>query len=180
MGQIYAAPTTELIIVGKLGAAFGVRGWLKVCSYTVPKANIWEYKHWFLSGKGTDPAAVCRLKESRSKFLVLLESSCNRDDAHKLTNKHILVARESFPKLGENQYYWVDLIGFKVYNLTNDLLGKLNYVFGNGANDVMVIKSEIEQGIKGYKEYLVPYVLEKVVHKVDMINKLILVDWNCD
>ncbi len=198
MGQ-NSGSTEELVVVGKIGSPFGVNGWLRVNSFTDPQSNIWDFDSWFLlldeqlnqfsannlinnakdisnyNNISNNIYILSRVKESRKKFLVLFKDLIDRTQAAKLTNKSIAIKRSDLPKLTTEQYYWVDLIGAKVYNLSNCLLGCLDHVFATPANDIMVIKN-IENNI----EYLIPYSLGDTVVKIDLENRIIIVNWSVD
>lgn len=202
MGQ-NCGSTEELVVIGKIGSPFGVKGWLRVNSFTDPQSNIWDFDSWFLlkndqlnhfSNNNLINSAkhvsnlnglnandniyrLSRLKESRNKFLVLFQDIIDRTQASKLTNKSIAIKRSDLPKLTTDQYYWVDLIGAKVYNLSNFLLGCLDHVFATAAHDIMVIKNiENNKNI----EYLIPYSLSDTVVKIDLENRIIIVNWKVD
>lgn len=195
MGQNYGS-SSKLVIVGSVGAPFGVHGWLKINSYTEPKDNILRFKKWFLveEQQGTikqpssDPVSILEIKESQDKFLVLFSGILDRSKAAILTNKKIAIEREDLPELSKDEYYWADLIGSKVYNLSEKLLGVLDHMFATLANDVMVIKpinTIPSQGEGEYiiannveQEYLIPYKIGEFVISVDLPNKTIIVNWD--
>ena len=200
MGQ-NCGSTEELVVVGKIGSPFGVKGWLRVNSFTDPQSNIWDFDSWFLLKNdqlnhfsnnnlinnakyisnyndiniaNNNIYILSRFKESRNKFLVLFKDIIDRTQASKLTNKSIAIKRSDLPKLTTGQYYWVDLIGAKVYNSSNVLLGCLDHVFATAAHDIMVIKNF--ENI----EYLIPYSLSDIVAKIDLENRIIIVNWKVD
>ena len=204
MGQ-NCGSTEELVVVGKIGSPFGVKGWLRVNSFTDPQSNIWDFDSWFLvkndqlnsfsnnnlinnikhisnynndiNMDNNNIYILSRFQESRNKFLVLFQDIIDRTQASKLTNKSIAIKRSDLPKLTTDQYYWVDLIGAKVYNLSNFLLGCLDHVFATAAHDIMVIKNiENNKNI----EYLIPYSLKDTVVKIDLENRIIIVNWKVD
>lgn len=176
MGEDPENFSSELVEVGVFGAPFGVRGWLKINSYTEPKSNIWNYSDWFFlsSENNQDYIKIKRLKESRDKFLVLLDNVLDRSAASNITNKKILVKKSNLPNLIEEQYYWVDLLKCTVYNVDHKLLGVVDYIFNNGANDVIVVKSNEN------KEILIPFCLKNFIEKVDLVGNSIIVKWDLD
>ena len=187
MGQNHST-TDKLIIIGSIGAPFGIHGWVKVNSYTEPKDNFLKYDNWLLIDSNCDlnqqyqqqgvnfsTVKVLEIKESNDKFLVLFASISDRNAASLLTNKKIAVTTNSLPQLEINQYYWNELIGCHVYNLSKQLIGKVNYLFSTAANDVMVVKNDINN-----KEYFIPYSFGSVVISVDIFEQVITVDWDSD
>ena len=116
--------------------------------------------------------------------LVFFDRIQDRNDAALLTNKKVAINRHELPELPDGQYYWADLIGSKVYNLTGAMLGLLDHVFTTGANDIMVVKknnnnSNVNNTSKhNNKDYLIPYKKEEFVVDIDLINKKLIVNWD--
>ena len=187
MGQNYSS---KLVTIGSVGAPFGVHGWLKVNSYTEPRDNILRFKKWLLvdeehSIRQPLTPSILEFKESKDKLLILFTGIVDRSQAATLTNKKIAIEREDLPQLAANEYYWADLIGSKVYNLSDELLGVVDYMFTT-ANDVMVVSSsasasQAKTGKMGpKKEYLIPYNVGEFIVNVDLPNKIITVNWDSD
>jgi 16S rRNA processing protein RimM len=107
--------------------------------------------------------------------VMALEGVGDRDQALALKGARILVARDAFPKVESDSYYWVDLIGCNAINLQNETLGEVIDVTENGAHGVIAIGDAQTKAIK----YLVPFVKE-VVQNVDLPNKVITLDWQSD
>ena len=101
-----------------------------------------------------------------------LEGVDDRDTAHSLKGFDIAVNRDQLPKTTEGEYYWVDLEGLDVRTIEGVALGKVDYLFETGANDVLVVK--------GDRERLVPYISDQVIKSVDLQKALIVVDWDPD
>ena len=185
MGQNHKS-SNKLVVIGSVGAPFGVKGWLKVNSYTDPKENILHFKQWYLVDKEHHLAeqlmyTVLEAKESQDRFVVLFNGIKDRFTASNLTNKKIAIDRKDLPELSANQYYWADLIGSMVYDLSGKLLGCLDHIFTTVANDVMVVKQRDTQiGSNSVKEYLIPYKLGEFVVNIDLTNKKIIVNWDVE
>ena len=177
---------TAYIVVGKIGAPHGVRGWVKIHSFTEPPDNLFEYSPWYLSaGKvsatkasSSKPATQWRAvdfaeaREQGKGFIARFEGCNDRDAAALLTGQEIAVRREQLPELEEGQYYWIDLEGLEVKTLEGQSLGVLDHMMDTGANDVMVVKGE--------RERLIPYVMGPIVKEVDIAAGFIRVDWSPD
>jgi 16S rRNA processing protein RimM len=165
--------TQERIIIGYISGVYGLKGWVKVFSYTNPTANILTYSSWQLYQQ--DQWHTVTIAESRSqekKIVVRLEGYTDRDDTVALLGAKIAVEAQQLPQLPEGEYYWKDLLGLTVINLENVSLGVVDYLFETGANDVIVVKGE--------REHLIPFVRGHVVVAVDLIQKVIKVDWGAD
>ncbi len=160
------------ILVGKISNPHGIKGWVKVISFTDPIENILSYKKWTISDNQTEKT-YC-LEDSRiqgNKIVIKLEGVNNRDDADLLKNLQIEVNRSDLPKLDENSYYWEDLVDFNVIDIKGMHVGKVDSLFRTGSNDVLVIINETKQRL------LVPFIMEEVIKYVDLDKELISIDW---
>ena len=160
------------IIVGKISNPHGIKGWVKVISFTDPIENILSYKKWTISDNETEKS-YC-LEDSRiqgNKIVIKLEGVNDRDDADLLKNLQIQVNRLDLPKLDENSYYWGDLIDFNVIDIKGKHVGKVDSLFSTGSNDVLVIIDEAKERL------LVPFIMEEVIKCVDLAKELISIDW---
>ena len=160
------------ILVGKISNPHGIKGWVKVISFTDPIENILSYKKWTISDNETEKT-YC-LEDSRiqgNKIVIKLEGVNNRDDADLLKNLQIEINRSDLPELEENSYYWEDLVDFNVIDIKGMHVGKVDSLFRTGSNDVLVIINETKQRL------LVPFIMEKVIKYVDLDKELISIDW---
>ncbi len=186
MGQDHSS-TSGLIVIGSIGAPFGINGWLKVNSYTDPKTNIFRFKNWYFVDNQYDniaekfPISILDTKKSTDKLLVLLTGIEDRTKAATFTNKKIAIERNNLPKLAKNQYYWADLIDCSVYNLSNKFLGVVDHMFATAANEVMVVQmkdTEIDKSIGNSSQYLIPYKIGEFIVTIDLTTKKIIVNWD--
>ena len=160
------------ILVGKISNPHGIKGWVKVISFTDPIENILSYKKWTISDNETEKT-YC-LEDSRiqgNKIVIKLEGVNNRDDADLLKNLQIEINRSDLPELEENSYYWEDLVDFNVIDIKGNLVGKVDSLFRTGSNDVLVIINETKERL------LVPFIMEEVIKYVDLAKELISIDW---
>ena len=162
------------IEVGRLGAAHGVRGWLRVQSFTDPPQRLFEWKLWRLQSQGDGKDGAIRevkLLEARPQgngWIARLEGVEERDAASRLTGQMILVEREALPPAEGREHYRDDLVGFEVKNLEGALLGAVDHYIDTPANAVMVIR--------GAREYLVPVTAQHLL-KVNTESRSLIVDW---
>ncbi len=163
----------EPVVLGRITGLFGVRGWVKVFSYTEPREAVLDYKSWLLS-RNDDwrSVAVAEGKRHGKTVIVRLEGYDDRDQAAALIGSEIGVPRDELPETDDGQYYWSDLEGLRVATKDGKEIGTLDYFIETGANDVMVVKGE--------QERLIPFVMDKVVVDVDLAEGLITVDWDWD
>jgi 16S rRNA processing protein RimM len=165
------------IVVGQLGGVHGVRGWLKLNSYTRPKENIFNYSPLLMHTDDVwQTIDIEEYQQRGERLLVKLSGIDNPEDARKYTKCELAVSREHLPALKEGEYYWCDLIGLEVLNQDNKSLGKVDEIVETGANDVLVIvPSE-----KDKARVLVPLIMDVYVKKVDLIANTLHVDWQLD
>lgn len=165
--------TTQPVVLGRISGLFGVRGWVKVYSYTEPREAVLEYDRWLLSDKdGWQEATVAEGQRHGKTIIARLDGYVDRDQAASLVGIEIGVPRESLPKAGKDQFYWSDLEGLRVVHRDGSELGRVDHLLETGANDVMVVKGE--------QERLIPFVMDKVVLGVDLDKGEIEVDWEWD
>ena len=165
---------SDLVVMGRVVAPYGVFGWLKIVPDTEEFDGLLEYKKWWI-GKDDDwrELAVKEAKTHNDVLVVKLQGINDRDAAVACKGKQIAVPRALLPKLENEEYYWSDLIGLNVKNQQDVDFGVIIDVFATGANDVIVAKSE--DGV----ERLIPYIAQ-VILAVDMSAKTVLVDWDAD
>jgi len=160
------------ILVGKISNPHGIKGWVKVISFTDPIENILSYKQWIISDKETEKTYY--LEDSRvqgNKIVIKLENVNDRNDAALLKNLQIQVNRSDLPDLDQNSYYWEDLVDFNVIDIKGNHVGKVDSLFRTGSNDVLVIIDETKERL------LVPFIMEEVIKYVDLAKELISIDW---
>ena len=160
-----------MVMLGRIAGVFGVRGWVKVYSYTDPLENILDYSPWLLrDASGWREYRLAEGKRHGKGMIARLEDSDDREQALALNGCDIAIPRERLPDLVGDDYYWSDLEGLRVVTLDGLELGSVSHLFATGANDVLVVKGE--------RERLIPYIWEQVVKRVDLETGVIQVDWD--
>ncbi|MBD8492653.1 ribosome maturation factor RimM [Pseudomonas syringae] len=173
------ASADDLIVIGKIFSVHGVRGEVKVYSFTDPIDNLLDYGTWMLRREGRVEKQV-ELVSGRlqGKFLVATLKGLNdRDEARLLSGCEICVPRSLFPDLDDGEYYWYQLEGLKVIDTQGQLLGKIDHLLETGSNDVIVVKPC--PGSLDDRERLLPYT-EHCVLAVDLEAGEMKVDWDAD
>lgn len=163
--------------LGYISGLSGVRGWLKLFSYTRPRENISHYRQFAtsqseFSPKNDQPLIFTDIKSSGKHIIGKIKSVDSRDEAELLLGKRLWVAREELKK-NADEYFWHELIGLKVFNLQSEYVGVVEELMETGANDVLVVKSDT-------KTTLIPYVVDYYVLSVDVTKKTMKVDWEAD
>jgi 16S rRNA processing protein RimM len=161
------------VILGRIDGLFGVRGWIKVYSYTEPREAVLNYKDWLLARDGDwQRVELADGKRQGKAVIARLEGIEDRDAAAELIGSEIGVDRDALPEPEEGHYYWADLEGLTVVRRDGTDLGKVTYVMATGANDVLVVD--------GPAERLIPFVPGTVILDVDLAAGVIRVDWEWD
>lgn len=164
----------DIVGIGRFGSPYGIKGWIKVISYTDPIEQILSYLPWHIVKNGQNVVLTkVNGKQHGKNMIVKLPSCSDRNEAMTYTNIEIFIERSQLPKLEEG-YYWVDLIGLSVVNQQGVSLGTVESIFATGSNDVLVVAGE-----GGGKQHYIPYTDHAVIN-VDLTKKQIEVDWDPD
>lgn len=174
-----ATPSVEdLIVLGKITSVHGVRGEVKIYSFTDPIDNLLDYPAWTLKRDGEVRQAELVSGRLQGKVLVAkLKGLDDREVARTFAGFDICVPRALLPDLDDGEYYWHQLEGLKVIDLQGQLLGRIDHLLETGSNDVMVVKPC--PGSLDDRERLLPYT-EQCVQKVDLAAGEMRVDWDAD
>ncbi len=163
-----------MVVMGRIAAAHGIRGWIKVQPFTEYVDSLLDYRTWWI-GKEQGPWQKTEVEhcEVHGKTLVAQLPACpDRTAAEKLKGLLIAVPRTSLPKEAEGEYYWSDLIGLTVVNEAGVTLGTVANLLETGANEVLSVRGESG-------EILIPFVAS-AIKQVDLKNGRVLVDWSAD
>jgi len=172
------ASTEELIVLGKITSVHGVRGEVKIYSFTDPIDNLLKYRHWTLRRGGEVRQVELVQGRQQGRLLVAkLKGLDDREEARAFADFEICVPRSLLPQLADGEYYWHQLEGLKVVNQDGQLLGQVDHLLETGANDVMVVKPCT--GSLDDRERLLPYT-EQCVLEVDLDAGEMRVDWDAD
>ncbi|GHY80017.1 16S rRNA processing protein RimM [Vibrio cholerae] len=177
-GKETMSKQNEKLVVGKLGSSYGIRGWLKVFSYTDNPESIFDYSPWYIDQKGEwVEYKVEGWKRHNKGWVVKLQGLDVREDAHLLTNFEIAIDPASLPELSEDEFYWRELFGMQVVTANGYDLGVVTDMMETGSNDVLVVKANLKDAF-GQKERLIPFLEEQVIKVVDRQAQRIEVDWD--
>lgn len=163
----------QYIHVGDISGVFGLKGWVKIFSYTEPRENILSYKAWELRKNGVNkPIKVTDGQRQGKNVVAQLEGIDDRNAAESIVGWEIYIARDQLPDLAADEYYWTDLAGLKVFTTEDKELGVVDHLFETGANDVLVVI--------GDRERLIPFLMGQTILEVDLKNNRLTVDWDPD
>ena len=170
-----AAEDPGMILLGRVSGLFGVKGWIKVYSDTEPRDNILNYSPWYLRRQdGWQPYEIIAGRPHGKGIVAQLANCHDRDAAAELIGSTIAIRQDQLPAAGEDEYYWSELRGLKVITTLGIELGRVVSLMETGANDVLVVREAGEQG----REHLIPFIRQQVIHKVDLENGQLTVDWD--
>ena len=173
-----SAPVEDLIVIGKIVSVHGVRGDVKVYSFTDPIENLLDYRRWTLRRGGEVKQVELVKGRLQGKILVAtLEGLTDREEARSYADFEICIARSELPALTGEEYYWFQLQGLVVINQLGQVLGRVDHLLETGANDVLVVKPF--DGSLDDRERLLPYT-DPCVLKVDLDAGQMLVEWDAD
>ncbi|MGZ8158312.1 MAG: ribosome maturation factor RimM [Methylobacter sp.] len=159
------------ISVGKISGVFGVKGWVKVFSFTDPRENILTYSPWLLK-KGDETKTVNVVDgQLQGKTIVAQLASVNdRDQAASLMGWDVFITQDQLPKAAKGEYYWSELIGLNVETIDGVQLGVVDSLLETGANDVLIVQGE--------RERVIPFLQGQSIIDVDLGAGKIIVDWD--
>jgi 16S rRNA processing protein RimM len=161
------------VVLGQVAGPHGVRGWIRIRTFTEAVEALLDYPRWMLrDGDVWESMEPLEGRRHGGGLLVRLEGVTDRDRALELKGRPIAVWRHELAPLDEDDYYWSDLQGLAVVTVDGAELGRVERVFATGANDVMVVQ--------GDREHLIPFILEQVVVRVDLDAGRLEVDWDPD
>lgn len=156
--------------LGEICGVHGIKGWVKVRSYTEPRSNLTSYRDWLLDSDGRQRAIhVEDASVAGGNVIAKLAGVDDRDVALGLVGAAVLVPRSELPPCAPGEYYWADLEGLEVRSLSGAVLGTVAGLIATGANDVIVLA--------GPGERLIPYIPDRIVRRVDLDAGVMIVDW---
>jgi 16S rRNA processing protein RimM len=162
--------SSALIELGVVGAPFGVRGWVKLRSFTDPPDRLLQHRSVQLGLGGAWTAYQIEASgRSGGQLTAKLSGVNNRDQAIGLRGARVCVPRSELPQRDDKDFYRADLIGCEVVNLAGVRLGKVQHFIETPAQVLMVVRGE--------QEYWVPAVPQHL-RRVDLQARQVVVDWD--
>lgn len=159
------------VTLGRIGAPWGVQGWVRVQSAARPPESILDFPCWWV-GSG-DNARCLHVLSSRANprgIAVRLEGCDDRNAAVALRHAAISVPVEELPEPDDGEWYWHELIGLQVETTDGTALGRVDHLLETGANDVLVVRNG--------RERLIPWIPDEVIRAIDPDAGRMVVDWD--
>ena len=178
----YLSPPSDLVLVGHIIDAQGIRGLIKVKPYSKePQALFVASQVWLtkppVAALGARPFQVKTAKEHSGHVVLGLDGCVDRDQALLLKGYEVYISRAEFPRT-DGDYYWVDLIGLPVFNLDGTPLGVVRDMMDNGVQSILCVRLEGDK-----EDRLIPFV-DSVIDSVELSDGVALgkitVDWELD
>ncbi len=174
-----SATDDNRVVLGQIGKVHGIKGWLKLISFTTPTENILDYTS--LQAEIDGHWQILEIDQARPQANALIVHVKGYDDpetARQLTGLELSVSSSELPELESGSYYWHQLEGMQVVNRQGQLFGRVKKLLETGANDVLVI-TPTEDSIDS-RERLIPYLTDSVIEQVELETRTIRVDWEAD
>ena len=126
------------ICVARIGAAHGVRGAVKLWTFTEDPLAVRSYGP-LMTKDGTRQFEIADAREAKDHLVATFKGVATRNDAEKLNGIELYIAREKLPATDDDEYYHADLIGLAAVNAANEPLGKVIAIHNFGAGDIIEI-----------------------------------------
>jgi 16S rRNA processing protein RimM len=164
----------NLLHVGKISGVFGIKGWVKVFSFTGYREDILQYSPWLLKKNAAIKTVEVIAGQLQNQLVVAqIKGIDDRNAAEMLMGWEIFIDSAQLPAAKKDEYYWSDLIGLQVENIEGVILGVIDSMLETGANDVIVVQGEERQ-------HAIPFLQPQIVLEVDLAARKMRVDWDAD
>jgi 16S rRNA processing protein RimM len=156
------------ICVARIGAAHGVRGAVKLWTFTEDPFAVKAYGP-LMTKDGARQFEVTSAREAKGHLVATLKGVATREEAERLNGVELYIAREKLPDTEADEYYHADLIGLAAVNAANEPLGKVIAIHNFGAGDI------IEIAPPGGTTMLLPFT-NAVVPTVDVAGGRVVIE----
>ena len=167
-----AAPDTDggrKIVMARLGAPHGVRGWLRLRAHTSDPAALADNQCWAAKAGGEwQPATITDICKHSGAWLVKLRDIDDRDAAIEWRGGSVAVLRSSLPQLPDGGFYWCDLLGLRAHKPDGEEIGVVSDLIDAGSTVLVITKT-------GGGELLAPFI-DEYVPAVDVGGGKVTVD----
>lgn len=162
----------RIVTLGKIAGVFGVKGWVKVQSFTDPPENIFGYATWRLGRSGEwQPVELEQGRLTGKGTLAKLTGVDTPEQARLYVGTQVGVLRSEMPALGPGEYYWSDLEGLEARSPGGAVLGRVDHFRTAPTCNIVVVRGE--------REHWIPLVKGRLL-KVDLESGYAVFDWEPD
>jgi len=175
----------DKVVLGRIAGAYGIKGWVKVVSFTRPEDAILDYDEWIVGSPGYE-AELIEGKPHGSGLVAQItdakgEVVADRTAAERLVGAEIAVPRSALPPAEDGEVYWFDLVGMVVKSSEGEPLGTVEALTDNGAQDVLVVRDARSKDAEGQPlQRLIPFVRGPIIESVDLAERLIVAHWRSE
>ncbi len=161
------------IFLGRVLGAVGLRGEVRLESWTEPRSAIFGYQPWTLRDAQGNERTVSGVegRESGKHVVAVFPDASDRNAAEALKGLEIHAPRSALPPARPGEFYWADLEGLRVVTTEGADLGTVSHLFSTGANDVLVARD-------AERERMIPFVQPQYITAVDLEAGIVTVDWD--
>jgi len=174
----------DTLVIGKIVGCFGIKGWVKVHSYTEPAESFFGYGKCSVVHRGNRGSESLEFDAGHRHGKGLVAHIKGVDDrtlAESYKGLELSVDASELPQLEQGEFYWRQLQGLQVWCQDGGervLLGRVDHLLDTGANDVLVVKAC--EGSYDQRERLIPYLPGDVITGVDLEKAVIEIEWFLD
>jgi 16S rRNA processing protein RimM len=170
VGTVLVMDTSQLLVIGKISKAHGIKGKLKVAVYSGDCESLLAAETVYIgtARQGFASYTLSEVSPFKQGVLIGLESFENINDVLHFINQEVALPKEELAPLEEGEYYWYQLTGLSVYTESGLLVGQVDSVFNTGSNDILAVKNGRKQVAN------IPF-LEDVIIRVDIAEQKIVI-----
>jgi len=183
--------SADTLVIGKIVGCFGIKGWVKIHSYTEPAESFFGYGKCSVKRRGDESLEFDAGHRQGKGLVAHIKGVDDRTLAESYKGLEITVDASELPQLEKGEFYWRQLQGLQVWCRDRDqpeggaqdsdspvLLGVVDHLIETGANDVLVVRAC--EGSYDQRERLIPYLPGDVVTGVDLEKAVIEIEWFLD
>ena len=156
----------DLVEIARIHGPHGLKGKMRVTPYGDSFETFKTYSHLILGQDGV-PVKVLSAEQKKGSYIIGLEGFIHIDQVDKIKGEILYITRDQLEELGEDEYYWRDLIGLKVLEENGRDLGEVVEIFSTGSNDIYVVDR--------VKQYLIP-AIKDVIKEISLEKGCIIID----
>jgi 16S rRNA processing protein RimM len=156
----------DLVEIARIQGPCGLKGKMRVTPYGDSFESFSRYSHLMI-GQATTPVKILSSEHKKGSYIITLEGFTHISQVEAIRGEIIFVKRDQLEPLGDDEYYWRDIVGLKVVDLSGRELGEVVNIFPTGSNDVYVVDR--------VKQYLIPATTD-VIREISLEKGCITID----
>lgn len=160
-----------LILFAKITKIHGLSGELKVLPFSKNLSSFSDLKKVYLQDSSDEKPVELKIEKKRfhKNFAIIKFKGINTtEDSQQLVNKELLIDKSQLGELNDNEFYWFQLIGMKVFTDKNEYIGEVTDLLDNGAQEILIVNAD-------NKELLIPFV-EKFIIETNLLESKIVIN----